>query len=72
MKTIRIALAALAVITGILPAGASAQQIVLAAQNVFGASSVYFQGAGNEGDAFAAKGAQVTRTSRVMLGFRQS
>lgn len=61
MKTMRIALAIIAT-ADIVPAGASAQQIVLAATNVVGASSVYSQGAGDQGDAFAANGARVTGT----------
>ena len=53
---------ALVIAAGLSPVAASAQQIVLSAKNVVGASSVYFQGAGNQGDAFAPNGSRVTGT----------
>jgi len=63
MTTIRIALAAaFAVTASALPTHAFAQQIVLSAQNVVGASSVYSQGAGDQGSAFSINGARVTGT----------
>jgi len=50
---------AAAIMLSAVPACASAQQIVLNPTNIVGASSVYFGGAGNQGDPFAANGARV-------------
>lgn len=51
-----------ALLVGAIPAGASAAQIILSGSNVVGASSVYFQGAGNSGAPFEANGSRVTGT----------